>query len=367
MRYTEGSAVIEQGKAFINPKAKFSRDATIAYAMLYPRIENALDATSATGIRGIRYAKELNLKNVTFLEINGSAYPYLESNIKTNKIKRFSAHNMSVQEFCNISQQEKFDMIDIDPFGSPAPYIYDSLKVSHDGTIMAFTATDTAVLCGAHNQACIRTYGAVPMHNELGHEAGTRILIGFVATLAAQFNYGISVGIAFSYLHYMRAIIRLEHGNKRAMDSLRKMGFAYKCGKCGWIGYNIGMFPTKNCCDVCGSKLEISGRMWLGDLIEGDVRPKLGESITSVQGADAKEIKFAERIASEPNTPFYYSIPKLTKLMGLPSVSELSVIEGLLGKNYKASLTHFEKNCVKTDAPLEEIKSLISSLSKGRF
>ncbi|EQD57976.1 N2,N2-dimethylguanosine tRNA methyltransferase, partial [mine drainage metagenome] len=103
------------------------------------------------------------------------------------------------------------------------------------------------------------------------------------------------------------------------------------------------------------------------DLIEGDVRSKLGESITSVQGADTKEIKFAERIASEPNTPFYYSIPKLTKLMGLPSVSELSVIEGLLGKNYKASLTHFEKNCVKTDAPLEEIKSLITGLSKGRF
>jgi len=365
MKYSEGSAFIEQGRAFINPKAKFSRDATIAYAKLFPKIQNALDATSATGIRGIRYAKELSLKSVTFLEINESSYPYLKSNIKANGLERYRAENKSVQEFCNMPKQEKFDMIDLDPFGSPAPYVYDSLKVSHDGTMIAFTATDTAVLCGAHNQACIRTYGAVPMHNELGHEAGARILIGFVAALSAQFNYGISVGLTFSYLHYIRAIIHLEHGSKKAMDSIKKMGFAYKCRACGWVGYETGMFPTKSTCELCGSKLEISGRMWLGSLIDENARAGLGKSMASLPGVDKKEISLAEAIASEPDVPFYYSIPKLTKLMNKPSVSELSVIEFLLKKDYKASRTHFEKNCVKSDAPIEEIKLAITHLSKS--
>ena len=45
MNYVEGSATITDGRAFINPKAKLSRDATIAYARLQPGIKNALDAT----------------------------------------------------------------------------------------------------------------------------------------------------------------------------------------------------------------------------------------------------------------------------------------------------------------------------------
>lgn len=364
MTYEEGGVAVEEGTAFINPKAKFSRDATIAYARLGSGLENILDATAATGIRGIRYMKELKPKGVTFLEINPSSYEYLRANLDRNGIDPRYAINTGLQQFANGPTRERFDMIDIDPFGSPAPYIFDSLKISRDNGLLCVTATDTAVLCGAHIHACAKTYDSMPMHNELGHEAGLRILIGFVARAAAQFNYGIKVGFSFSYMHYMRTMLWLSHGAADADSSLKKMGFAYKCNHCGWYGFEAGAFTTILKCPECGSQIEKAGRMWLGSLSEKIDAKKLEKAIADTNGMDGKEASFMLKVASEPDIPFYYSIPKLTKIMNMPSVSELRVVEILKSKGMAASVTYLEKNCVKTNASIAEVRQAIKEIAK---
>ena len=62
--YAEGKARIkESGKAFLNPAGKASRDLSIAYVKLLAEKGSALlDATAATGIRAIRYAKEAGIR-----------------------------------------------------------------------------------------------------------------------------------------------------------------------------------------------------------------------------------------------------------------------------------------------------------------
>ena len=74
--YSEGKANIKHyDKAFLNPKGKLSRDISVAYvAVLADKGSTVLDATSATGIRGIRYIKEANIGKVTFLDINIDAF-----------------------------------------------------------------------------------------------------------------------------------------------------------------------------------------------------------------------------------------------------------------------------------------------------
>ena len=68
-----------------------------------------------------------------------------------------------------------FDYIDVDPFGSPNPFLDAAIKrIARDG-ILAVTATDTAPLCGTYTNACRRKYWAVPLRNELMHEIGIRI------------------------------------------------------------------------------------------------------------------------------------------------------------------------------------------------
>ena len=69
-----------------------------------------------------------------------------------------------------------FNIVDLDPFGSPAPYLDAATRsVVH---LLEVTATDTAPLCGAHFNSGMRKYAAVPLNNEFHSEMGVRILLG---------------------------------------------------------------------------------------------------------------------------------------------------------------------------------------------
>ncbi len=223
--YKEGSAMIlRHENAFLNPKGRASREISLGIAKLIYKGGEILDATAATGIRGIEYSAQLGAK-VTMLEINKTVYEELNENLKYNyengviKKENVQALNESFQRFANTTEK-KFEIIDIDPFGGAAPYVYDAMKLVSDSSYLFVTATDVAVLCGAHRNACLKLYGAVPMHNEFCHEVGIRILLGYIAKIAAQFNYGIVPVISLYYAHYMRVFVRLEHGAKNILERI---------------------------------------------------------------------------------------------------------------------------------------------------
>ena len=72
--YKEGKAVIAAGNAFLNPESRFSRDVSIAFAsMVSKKGTRILDATTATGLRGIRYYKETKAKQREKIAENLSA------------------------------------------------------------------------------------------------------------------------------------------------------------------------------------------------------------------------------------------------------------------------------------------------------
>ena len=158
--YVEGKARIKYSdNAFLNPTAKFVRDLCVAFAgSIASKETSILDPTAATGIRGIRYYLETRSKDVTLLDINKKAAAIAKKNLAFNKVKA-RLLNKSIQEFANTTD-ERFDIIDLDPFGSIAPNLYDILKISKDGTYLTFSATDAAVLCGAHPKACLKIYAA---------------------------------------------------------------------------------------------------------------------------------------------------------------------------------------------------------------
>ncbi|MDE1832999.1 MAG: hypothetical protein KGH58_01110 [Candidatus Micrarchaeota archaeon] len=361
--YKEGKARITTGSdAFLNPEARLSRDISVGFVKAFGKKgDSLLDATAATGIRGIRYGLETSAKRVTLLDINKKAYKVLAKNVKANKLKA-TVLNKSIQEFANTTD-EKFNFIDLDPFGGAAPNIFDLMKLARDGTYMMITGTDTAVLCGAQHKACIRIYDARPMHNELCHEAGVRILIGYVARVAAQFGFGVRVLLAFSYLHYMRIMIRMEHGAERASSSVESLGHLYYCNNCTNMECKAGFFAYNSDCPLCKSRYEIAGKMWTGSIYDsgavGTIKKYFEGNVD-----DKAELRFIETLAGEPDVPFYHSIPRLTRKMSMSAVSPARIAEALRKRGYSAAQTHMEKSCIKTDAPLAAIKEAMRSLQK---
>ncbi|MDE1805125.1 MAG: hypothetical protein KGH59_05100, partial [Candidatus Micrarchaeota archaeon] len=268
----------------------------------------------------------------------------------------------SIQQFCNTTE-DHFEVIDLDPFGTAAPYVYDLLKVAKDGTVLMVTGTDTAVLCGATPLACYKNYGAIPMHSELCHEAGIRILIGFIARLAAQFNFGLDVKMAISNLHYMRVFLVLRHGAKEAVESIKETGFAASCGRCRSFAYSKGLAPKAMAiCDNCGAQMQQFGSLWLGSIHDKKVTSRMAAD--RPEGMERSMASLLEKIDAELDTPFYYSVPKITRQLGIGSVSKRLVI-GNLAKRHSVSETHFDSDAIKTDANIQEVIRAVKLASKG--
>ncbi len=364
--YKEGSITITGG-AFINEKAKFTRDLSILIVNCIKSkhdIKNVLDPTAATGIRGMRYNKEAGINEVDFLEINETSYASLKKNIKQNKIKG-NAYNVSIQEFANTTKN-KYDVIDLDPFGGASPYIFDIMKIAKDNTLLFVTITDTAVLCGAHTNACLKLYNAVPLHNEICHEAGLRILIGYIARIAASFNFGIDVHLSMVYKHYMRVWLQLNYNSNNALASIKNIGYMFFCNSCGNRGSKSGFAPTIDKCSVCNSKLTVGGPLWIGKLKNTNT---INYIIKEMDSLDIKneDKKIINNILNENDANTCYSISHMTHRLKLGSVKQSYVVGELKNMGYDVSVTHYNPNMIRTNAAYSDIVNVIKKLYDERI
>ena len=58
---------------------------------------------------------------------------------------------------------DRVDIVDLDPYGSPAKFLDGSMQAVKDGGILCVTCTDMAVLCGNRSEACHAKYGAMSL------------------------------------------------------------------------------------------------------------------------------------------------------------------------------------------------------------
>ena len=358
MRVSEFSADISvDNGVFFNGKMCALRSISAAFVRSFAgKGSRLIDATAATGVRGIRYALESGIDNPVLIDMNKKAYENAAKNVRANSV-RAEVLNVSFQEFANACG-ERFDIIDVDPFGSPAPMIYDAFKIAKNGTLLMVTATDTAVLCGAHRNACLKIYGAVPLHTELCKEAGMRILLGYIATNAAQFNFGIEPLMCISDMHYMRIFARVSHGAADALASVKGMGFAGQCSSCRSFSYGNGISAVSRVCARCGSGVTLSGRMWLGKLCSAKAIGKVSEAAAELADKDAAGLLGS--LSKELDLPFFYSVPRLTRMLSIGAVSHKKVMSRLIDAGKTASGTQYCKDSVKTDAGYESVISAVT-------
>ena len=116
-----------------------------------------LDGLAASGIRGIRFANELEGDfdvNVTINDWSEDAYALIKKNLERCGLKNVVASNRNLN---TLLSEERFHYIDVDPFGSPVYFIDSAIRGIYNNGIIACTATDTATLCGVYPKVCLRT------------------------------------------------------------------------------------------------------------------------------------------------------------------------------------------------------------------
>jgi len=349
-------------QVFYNPAMRTNRDMAVAAIACFSKDNpdyTYLDALCASGIRGLRIAGEVGL-NTTMSDWEEASYELIKRNIELNGLSNCTAMKRNANV---VMLDGSFDIIDLDPFGTPAPFL-DAACFSTK-RLLCITATDTAPLCGAHKKAGIRNYSAVPLKTEYYPEMGVRILMGAAARTLAKYDKAMTPLLSYASAHYVRLFAKVKKGIREADESLKDVGFLSHCFNCGERKWTFGLaVHMEENCPLCGHKTSLAGPLWLGRLHDREF------CVGVLDEVKKREYKVAEKLITlcrdELDIPMFYDCHKLCKLQRLTAMSTNELILALREKDFQASRTHFSGISFKTNAGIEEIKKVVEEVA-GRY
>jgi len=360
---------------FYNPIMEVNRDFAVLALQAYQKLSgknelSVCESLAGCGIRGIRFAKEVKgVTNIVLNDISSKAVKLMNFNLKLNGLENIfqvfnEEANLCLRRFS--MPRKRFDYVDVDPFGSPTPYLESALKALRNGGMLGLTATDMATLCGVYPKVCIRNYGGKPLRTEYCHELAVRLLAGCVAVTAARHEVGVDFVFCHSTNHYIRLYTIIQHGARKADESIQKLGYILHCFNCLHREAVRGLFPFfEISCRACGSKLVVAGPLWLGKIFDFEFCGLMSRELAN---RDFRLKRFIDKtlnlVKSEVDAPLtYYVVDKISDKLGMPVPSVKRVIERLKEKGFVAVRTHFNMRGIRTDAPagvvVETVRELV--------
>jgi tRNA (guanine26-N2/guanine27-N2)-dimethyltransferase len=335
----------KEGVPFYNPTMQLNRDISILVCQHLldssKRKTILLDGLAASGIRGVRFANELTGDfEVLINDWDEKSYSLIKKNIEKHGFENAKACNMNLNVLLS---SDKFDYIDVDPFGSPVCFIDSAIRSIKNGGILACSATDTAALCGVYPKVCIRRYGAVPFHSVVMKEVGLRILLGFICRVAGVYDKGIHPLLCYSTDHYFRLYVKVYSSVPKANQSMNNFKTIYS-------GENIGLQKAKN--DI--------GPMWTGEI--GDkktINEILNIASGKKLGCKSQIYRLLDVLQEEVNGPiFFYTTESIASNLKKSSPKLDLLFEKLKKQEYNVYRTHFSSTGFKTDAPVAVIEKV---------
>jgi tRNA (guanine26-N2/guanine27-N2)-dimethyltransferase len=356
---------------FYNPTQEFNRDVTVAVLRAardrrertadHPaeRPPTYLDATTASGIRGVRAAAAGY--DVTCADVDPDAVALARENLARNDLEGTVVERRA-QALCY--DEPGFDVVDLDPYGSPIPFADAALSTARE--LVAVTATDTAPLCGAHFDAGVRRYSTVPRNTDYHPEMGLRVLLSALVRTAARYDVAARPVLSHVTRHYARTYLAVERGAQRADALVDELGYLHHCEDCLHREAERDLIahpPADGACPVCGSaRLTTAGPLYLGPVRDrafvGDVRAAVTDELGTAD--DVRET--LDRLDAELDTPTHYDQHRLCKLWGRPASGMDEFVAALRDAGFEASRAHYHGTAFKTTASIAAMREATAGL-----
>jgi tRNA (guanine26-N2/guanine27-N2)-dimethyltransferase len=358
---------------FYNPVMELNRDIAVLALQAYQRIVNReisiCEPLTSSGIRAVRFEAEVHgVQKVLISDINERAFNLAKHNVRLNRLQeRVTVKHKDANCLlsCHGAPHKRFDVVDVDPFGSPVPYLDSAIRALRNNALLAITATDLAPLCGVHSKACVRKYGGKPLRTEYCRELAVRLLAGCVATLAAKHDIGVRMMFSHCTDHYVRVYAEIDYGAKKADESIKNLGYVLHCFNC--LHRETAKAPfSKHIeeCPECGSKMDYSGPLWLEIIFDRKFCELMAKENMHMafrnSGKIAKLLSLAKAEAEAPAT--YYVLDKISDKLALPVPSVNALLQILRDNGFQAFPTHFSSRGIRTDAPALTVQNLLQKL-----
>ncbi|MHA1977938.1 MAG: hypothetical protein ACW98I_13615, partial [Candidatus Hodarchaeales archaeon] len=354
-------------EVFFNHHQKINRDLSVLVLRVFSKLQKnneieICEPFGGVGVRTCRYAVEVPSATIHYNDVNSKAFKIAQHNfslLRDHHKNKITMDNSEFTDFLNSLYLEHpiMDFVDIDPYGSPVPFVHRSLKFVTLQGLLAFTATDLASLSGLYPRALYAKYGIGIFEERIGnvHELAARCLITGIQRIGLTQNQSVIPVITLYYRHFIRTFMIRVRGVDKVLDQL---GFLRKCQKCESI-FQISLRTKEKECPRCYSHLIWSiGPLYLGKLHNESYLSALQEESHINEINDSKSISRILNLISEENKldiPWSYDLQSVAKKIRKPIPPMAIIIEKLNNLGYKCSKTHFAGASLKTDANFKDI------------
>ena len=369
IEFPEFDKISSDAPVFYNPHMEMNRDLSILAIQVFQKQEdreiNICDLFGGSGIRGVRYKNEIDgVGEVSINDISETANHFERHNIELNNLDDVEVYQHDASMFLRMKRGE-FDVIDIDPFGTPSPFMDSAGYGARRNSLLCVTATDTSALCGTYPEPCIRKYNSKPYKSEYCHETGIRILAGFVALTLSKYAKYIEVKMSHSTEHYMRLYLEIKKGSKRTDESLKNIGYISHCKNCLHRQVSNGLAsPIEEVCPVCGEKLVHAGPLWIGAIQDADfIEKMIDETNHKKINTEKDALKLMNACLLEASAPVtFYDVHTVCKSLKISAPKLDLIFDEIKNQGFIAIKTHFNPLGIKTDATIKDIEKIITNL-----
>uniref|UniRef100_A0A452SBX1 tRNA (guanine(26)-N(2))-dimethyltransferase n=1 Tax=Ursus americanus TaxID=9643 RepID=A0A452SBX1_URSAM len=306
-----------------------------------------LEGLAASGLRSIRFAREVpGLQSVVANDASARAVDLMCRNVQLNGVAHLVHPRQADARMLMYQHQkasERFDVIDLDPYGSPAPFLDAAVQAVSEGGLLCVTCTDMAVLAGNSGETCYSKYGAMALKSRACHEMALRIVLHSLDLRANCYQRFVVPLLSVSADFYVRVFVRVFTGQAKVKASAR-VKFSAACGP-----------PVAPECGHCGQRHQLGGPLWAEPIHDLDFVGRVLEAVSTNPGRfhTSERIRGVLSVVTEelPDVPLYYALDQLSSTVRCSTPSLLQLRSALLHAGFRVSLSHACKNAVKTDAP----------------
>ncbi|PON42918.1 tRNA methyltransferase, Trm [Parasponia andersonii] len=352
--------------------------ATVGKGPVEPKPPKVLEALSASGLRALRYAREVEgIGQVVALDNDKASVEACRRNIKFNgsvTCAKVESHLTDARAYM-LTHPKEFEVVDLDPYGSPSVFLDSAVQSVDDGGLLMCTATDMAVLCGGNGEVCYSKYGSYPLRGKYCHEMALRILLASIESHANRYKRYIVPVLSVQMDFYVRVFVRVYSSASAMKNTPLKLSYVYQCTGCdsfhlqpigrtiaknNSVRYLPGFGPVvpQDCSD-CGKKFNMGGPIWSAPIHDQEWVASILADVKSMKDrypAYDRISAVLTTISEElPDVPLFLSLHNLCATLKCTSPSAVIFRSAVINAGYRISGTHVNPLGLKADAPMDII------------
>ena len=393
------------GGVFLNPAMSGSRtrsvlllDYAMESGMLGEGVVYALDGLASSGLRARRWLNELPADkaerlDVTISDMDQSAMRWgMRSHVEFPPKHGHGSLTSSVGDLRKVVLAHGRHWVDIDPFGSPLPFLDVSIQSLARRGVIEASATDSAALTGSSRGAMLRRYGSRVRTDGLAHDSALRVMMGNLARCAARHDRSVDPLLSIWDSHHLRVssgVIKSKEGANLVEDRLgwrvhapteREVVASVESG----LHPELSMDKLPMTCllplhfPIDRRDPRVSGPLWVGslgsqeamcsmteqkaltmcvpDYEEGDIAGWSEKDFDIEKRRILRSVRNIEAEGSVIDTAHHILVDDLASWLEIGSPpSPRLMVEELREMGYRASLVHYAKPSLKTDASWDDI------------